>query len=241
MGIPCRNQTPGRLWSMDGQAQFFPVFLKLEGCTCTCLGEGKEIQDRIQRLLECGSTVYHARIVEDGPDVVERLDPDPGPEAAGMEPDFRNLHWVRTMRLVVVEPGYLVAHRHWTGAELLEACNRNNTLLCVLDRPRLSNYISPAVLRRDPFQVAISSSGISPSLSVYMKERIREDLLTEEMARLAYFFKKHRDVVKARIPALEERRKFYVSLLDTDLAGRIALSEEEALSRFKELLDQHLS
>lgn len=225
---------------MEGQPHFFPVFLKLEGTQTACLGEGKEIQDRIARLLECKSTVYHALISEEGPDVVQRFDPGP-PEITGSEPDFRNLHWVREMRMVIVDPSYLVSQKHWTGQDLLTTCNRHNTLLCVLDRPLLSNYISPAVIRRDPFQVAISSSGISPSLSVYMKERIREDLLTEEMARLAYFFKKYRNVVKERIPALEDRRKFYVSLLESDLGSTIALSEATALERFKEMLDAHLS
>ncbi len=171
---------------------------------------------------------------------MERHHPGPSPDATGQDPDFRNLYWIRDMRLVIVEPNYLVNQQHWSGDELLEACNRNNTLLCVLDRKKYCNYISPAVLAKGPFQIAISSSGVSPSLSVYMKERIKEDLLTEEMAQMAYFFKKYRPVVSERIHALEDRRKFYISLLQSDLASYLVESEEKAVERMKTLLEDYI-
>lgn len=227
--------------AVDGQKSYFPVFLDLQNSRVACLGEGPEIENRIQRLLGCGATVFHATLSQDGSTRMERHDPGPPPEASGQNPDFRNLYWIREMRLVVVEPGYLVNQQHWSGDELLESCNRNNTLLCVLDRKKYCNYISPAVLSRPPFQVAITSSGVSPSLSVYMKERIKEDLLTEEMAQLAYFFKKYRPLVSEQIHALVDRRKFYISLLQSDLASHLAESEERGLERMKALLQDYVA
>ncbi len=227
--------------SADGQKSYFPVFLDLAGSRVACLGEGPEIDNRIKRLLGCEATVYHATLSQEGSSRVERLDPGPAPEAAGHDPDFRNLYWIRDMRLVIVEPGYLVNQQHWSGDELLEACNRNNTLLCVLDRKKYCNYISPAVLSKGPFQIAISSSGVSPSLSVYMKERIKEDLLTEEMAQMAYFFKKYRPVVSEKIYALEDRRRFYISILQSDVPSYLSESEDRALERMKALLDEFVA
>lgn len=236
---------PGRfivgMDSKEPEKSYFPVFMDLAGTRTACLGEGHEIENRVQRLLECGATVYHVTLSQEGSTRMQRHDPGPIPEAAYQNPDFRNLHWIRDMRLVIVEPGYLVNQQHWTGDELLEACNKNNTLLCVLDRKKYCNYISPAVLAKGPFQIAISSSGVSPSLSVYMKERIKEDLLTEEMAQLAYFFKKYRPMVSERIPGLQDRRAFYISALQTDLADHLAESEEKAVERFQHLLESYLN
>jgi siroheme synthase-like protein len=52
----------------------------------------------------------------------------------------------------------------------------HHVLLNVLDRPELCDFIAPALVRRGPLQVAVSTSGRSPFMASHLRGRIEADL-----------------------------------------------------------------
>ena len=69
----------------------------------------------------------------------------------------------------------------------------------VVDRPRESNFIMPAIVERDPIVVAISSGGAAPVLARRLREAI-ERLLPSRLGRLACFAESFRSAVAASGP-----------------------------------------
>jgi siroheme synthase-like protein len=82
--------------------------------------------------------------------------------------------------------------------------------------PELCNFILPAVLRRDPIAVAVSTGGASPALA----QRIRDDidgLIGPEHAELAQKLRELRPWARAHLPTYEERRDFFAGLVASEL------------------------
>jgi len=63
-------------------------------------------------------------------------------------------------------------------------CRSRGIWANVVDRPRLCDFIVPAVVRRGPLSIAFSSGGASPFMARRLRRRL-QTLLTPEDARLA--------------------------------------------------------
>ena len=91
------------------------------------------------------------------------------------------------------------------------------SLLCnVADVPELCSFILPAVLRRDPIAVAVSTGGASPALA----QRIRDDIadvVTDEHAALARKLQELRPWVRRNYRTYEDRRQFFADLVASEL------------------------
>jgi precorrin-2 dehydrogenase / sirohydrochlorin ferrochelatase len=91
------------------------------------------------------------------------------------------------------------------------------SLLCnVVDVPELCNFILPAVLRRDPIAVAVSTGGASPALA----QRIRDDIagfVGPEHAELARKLAELRPWAKVHLATYEERKDFFAGLVASEL------------------------
>jgi len=94
---------------------------------------------------------------------------------------------------------------------------QSRSLLCnVVDVPELCSFILPAVLRRDPIAIAVSTGGASPALA----QRIRDDIadvVGPEHAELARKLRELRPWVRKQYPTYEERRRFFADLVASEL------------------------
>ena len=61
------------------------------------------------------------------------------------------------------------------NTEIATECNKRSIWVNVVDNPDLCDFIFPALVRRGPLQIAISSSGIAPVLARIIKQRIDVD------------------------------------------------------------------
>lgn len=79
-------------------------------------------------------------------------------------------------------------------------------LVNVVDRPELCDFTTPSILERDPVIVAIGTSGASAGLAKQLRLRL-EALLPSDLGELAQRLGTMRDAVKARFPAMADRRQ----------------------------------
>jgi uroporphyrin-III C-methyltransferase/precorrin-2 dehydrogenase/sirohydrochlorin ferrochelatase len=120
----------------------------------------------------------------------------------------------------------------------IEAVNRdvhhhakeNNILVNVADCPELCDFILPSILDRSPIVVAVSSGGQSPILARQIRARL-ETLIPPTYGKLAKLVGGYRDAVKAKLPTIDMRRRFWEDVLqgkvsDHVLAGRDELAEQ---------------
>jgi siroheme synthase-like protein len=91
------------------------------------------------------------------------------------------------------------------------------SLLCnVVDDPELCSFILPAVYRRDPIALAVSTGGASPALA----KRLRDELgaqIDERHVELAYRLRELRPWVRTQFSSYGERRDFFDALVAESL------------------------
>ena len=86
-------------------------------------------------------------------------------------------------------------------------------LVNVVDVPPLCNFILPAIVRRGPIAIAISTAGASPALAKRMKSEIG-DLFGEEYATLALMLNEVRGWAKSTLPTYQDRKTFFESIVN---------------------------
>ena len=79
-------------------------------------------------------------------------------------------------------------------------------LVNVVDRPELCDFTTPSLLDRDPVLIAIGTDGTSAGLAKQLRLRL-ETLLPARLGELAEKLLASRDAIKARFPAMAERRR----------------------------------
>jgi siroheme synthase-like protein len=85
----------------------------------------------------------------------------------------------------------------------------------IVDKPELCSFVVPAVLRRGPLTVAISTGGGSPYLARHLKTRIGS-VVGPEYGRLADFLSRLRAGVKRSVPEAKARQRFWREFFEVD-------------------------
>src|SRR5690606_31489466 len=101
----------------------------------------------------------------------------------------------------------------------------------VVDDAERSSFIMPAIVDRDPVTIAISSGGLSPVVARHVKG-IVESLVPFRLGALALLAGRYRARVRAALPDMAARRRFWQSIVtgpaaEHCYAGRDADAEAE--------------
>src|SRR5947209_4855240 len=167
--------------------RYYPVFLDLVDQPCVVLGEGKFATEKAASLREAGANVQ----------VIPSREYRTG-DLAGA-------------RLVVdASEDTEVNRRSWQEAE--EA----GILINVVDRPAQCRFIAPAIVRRDPLLVAISTSGESPYLASALRARI-ERWLGREWGPFTALVGSVRRQLRERSVPIPEQTRAYRRILNSDV------------------------
>jgi uroporphyrin-III C-methyltransferase / precorrin-2 dehydrogenase / sirohydrochlorin ferrochelatase len=102
--------------------------------------------------------------------------------------------------------------------------------VAIVDSPKLSTFITPAIVDRDPITVAIASGGASPVLARRIRARI-EALLPARLGVLARFAESFRASVAAVRPGFAARRRWWEDFFEGPLAARVLAGDEQGARR----------
>jgi uroporphyrin-III C-methyltransferase/precorrin-2 dehydrogenase/sirohydrochlorin ferrochelatase len=167
--------------------RYYPVFLDLGGQACIVLGDGKFAVEKAAALREAGASVT----------VIPAREYRPGALAGA--------------RLVVDASEDADINRlSWEEAEAA------GILINVVDRPEQCRFIAPAIVRRDPLLIAISTSGESPFLASMLRARIERWLGREWGPFVALVGDVRRRLRKQGLPIAAQMR-VYRRLLSADV------------------------
>lgn len=142
----------------------FPAFLKLSGRPCLVVGAGKIGEQKIAGLIDTGA---HVRVIAiDATAIVREW-----ARAGKIELELRSFvpEDLDGIFLVIVATSSRAINEHIYG----QAQERG--ILCnVVDVPELCDFFYPAVVRRGDLQIAISTSGQSPSLAQKLRQQLEK-------------------------------------------------------------------
>lgn len=191
-------------------APLFPLFADLRGRTVLVVGGGGVARRKVTALLDAGALVRVG-----APALV--------PELQALAAEGRILHqpgqfepgWLDMAWLVVAATGSQVVNR-----AVAVAATQRRLLVNVVDDAELSSFHSPAVVERGSLQIAISSGGSAPMLARHLREWL-ETRLDDSWGALADLLALHRQRIRARFPAIAERRRWFARLLQGALPGQL--------------------
>lgn len=209
---------------------YHPVYLDLNGRRILIVGGGAIALEKLESLLPLSG----ARI-----DVVS---PEARKEIRQWHAEGR-LNWIqRDFRVEDVAPYFMVIAAT-DDPELnhlvFKTGNDQNKLSNSVDDPVNCNFIMAALVRQGPMQVAVSSAGASPALAQRVRNRIKSEILGEDLGRLGEFLGDRRPLVKSRLPGYKIRQAFWEGVIDSDVPTLLRdQGEPAAHDRFLAMLDE---
>ena len=174
--------------------RYYMACLDLEGRACLVVGGGRIGVEKAKGLLDSGATVTVV-----APEVERELELLP-------------VRWRRKRyEAADLDGSFLVVAATSDGSlnrrVFLDAEERS--LLCnVVDTPELCSFILPAVYRRDPIALAVSTGGASPALAQWLRDRFAGQIGFEH-EQLAGELRRLRPWVKRNFHTYEERRDYF--------------------------------
>jgi siroheme synthase-like protein len=101
----------------------------------------------------------------------------------------------------------------------------------VADSPDLCDFIVPAIIRREPIVIAISTSGTLPMLARRLREEISRQL-SKDHARYTMKVGRLRKLLMERVGDRKKREKILKKINEVSIAELAAMSMKELRARF---------
>lgn len=171
---------------------YFPMFVSLDGRRVLIAGGGAVALRKIEKL-----TPYGASFCVVAPDVL--------PEIAALE-DVEVVRRAFHPEDIRADWAFVIAATDdaQVNHDIAGLCGARGLPVNVADDPAHCSFLFPALVRRGPFSVGISTGGASPTAAVYFKEQI-EAMTPEHLEDILVWLHAQRAALKARIP--EERAR----------------------------------
>lgn len=206
---------------------YLPLYLNLHNRHCLLIGEGERALPKLDSLAAAGARItlvsptpsprLRQQLQNIGGSLVEK----------DFSPDMLDHCWLAIAASECDETNQRVA----TAAE------ERRIWLNVVDTPALCSAILPAVLDRSPLLVAISSSGASPMLTTWMRQKLEREFPPEWQA-LARQTARLRSRVNQQLPMGSARRQFWLDLFN-DLEPAVMTNWTE--SQWDNWIEQRLT
>ncbi|MDX6506053.1 MAG: precorrin-2 dehydrogenase [Gaiellaceae bacterium] len=180
------------------EPRYYMACLDLRGRDCLVVGGGRVATEKVHGLLDCD-----ARVTVVAPRVDDELKRLPVRVVArAFEPDD-----VAGRFLVIA-----ATSERTVNAAVSAAAHARATPCNVADDPELCSFILPAIVRRDPIVVGVSTGGASPALAQRIRSDIA-DLVGPKHAELARRLAALRPWAKRELPTYEARRDYFEQLV----------------------------
>jgi uroporphyrin-III C-methyltransferase/precorrin-2 dehydrogenase/sirohydrochlorin ferrochelatase len=183
--------------------RYFPLFLDMRDRLVVIVGGGTIAERKLALVAESG-----ARLKVVAPTLTAAL--QVARDEGRLEHVSREFepHDLDGARLVIAA----TADRA-VNAGVAQAAEQRGIIANVVDDLELSTGILPAIIDRSPIVVAVSTGGTAPVLARRIRAQL-ETVVDESLGRFAAFAAAWRGRIRAAIPDLSARRRFYDWLLD---------------------------
>jgi len=197
--------------------RLFPMFLKLEGRRVLVVGAGAIAEPKIADLLDTGARVKV--IAVEGTDSVVRWARRGLIELEEREFVAHDLHGVD---LVIVATSSQVLNK----LVFFEA-QKQKVLCNVMDVVEQCDFFYPAIVKRGDLQIAISTSGQSPSLAQRLRRQLERQFGLTYARWVADLGETRREVLKSRLTA-EQKHELLKSLASREAFEAMVARSENA-------------
>ena len=189
---------------------YLPIFVDLRDRLVVVIGGGIVGERKIEHLLKA-----RARILVVSPELT--------PELAAHRDAGRLDHLPQLFSPEQLDGAQLVVaatDEEAVNEAVSQAARARGIWVNVVDDAKRSVFIFPAIVDRSPLIIAIGTAGSSPTLARRVRTQI-ESLLPERLGELAAYASRWRGPVKAVLPALPERLRFWDHFFNGPVAAQL--------------------
>lgn len=182
----------------EGEHLYYPVTLDVARKKCLVVGGGAVAARKAQALALCG-----AKVVVVAPAIGK------GIEALARAGKVK--HRAKKFSAADVRGAFLAAAAtddRETNRAVFAAARRNGVLVNVVDCPEFCDFHVPAVLRRGPIAIAVSTGGASPYLAAALRDAIGKRI-GPEYGRAAKELGRLRPFVKQAVIGRGQRKRIF--------------------------------
>ena len=202
---------------------YYPICLRVKGRRCLVIGGGRVAERKVRGLLDSGATV-----VVISPHLTDRL--------LVLEREGRILWQPRGYQTDDVAGFFLVmaaTDDPLVQDQVQQDAERHQILLNVADVPEKCNFILPALVKRGPLSVAISTSGKSPALAKRLRRELQR-LVGPDYQLVAEIMGLVRPLVLQRGLSQAANEPIFQGLVDGDILGLVARRDWPELEAYLE-------
>ena len=182
---------------MSADLAFFPIMLRLEGRKCLVVGAGEVAAAKIRGLLHHG-----ARVVVVSPRAVRRVE---------QEAREGTIVWRRRAFSAKDVNGVFLAiaatNSPPVNKAVFRACRKRGVLCNAVDDPEHCDFFYPAVVRRGPLLIAISTNGSSPALAARLRRELEQQFGPEWGVWVRHVGRMRRELLGREMPPEARRRR----------------------------------
>ncbi|MCL6414878.1 siroheme synthase CysG [Aestuariirhabdus sp. Z084] len=205
---------------------FLPLYFDLKDKPCLVVGGGEIATRKATMLLKAG-----ARIHVVAPELSSGIHELAKDSRVTLEQIEYSREALDGMVLVIA-----ATNVYDVNLAVSEDAKAINLPVNVVDNPPLCTFILPAIIDRSPIVIAVSSGGKSPVLARLIRSRL-ESTIPAAYGRLGALVGGFRDAVKERFSSINQRRGFWESVLQGDVAELVfSGKEQQAKQRLEEIL-----
>lgn len=149
--------------------KYYPVFLNLQGRECVVVGGGRVAERKVQGLLRAGALV---KVIS--PQLTKKL--------AKLKEQGQIVCSLREFRSTDLKNAYLAiaaTNDHSINEKIYQQADAQKIPVNVVDDPKHSSFIVPSLVKRGDIILAISTSGKSPALARFLRQKLEKDLGSE--------------------------------------------------------------
>ncbi len=181
---------------------YYPLFADLRGRRCVVIGGGLVAQRKVTTLLN-----YGADLVVISPAATMHI------RTYARQGRLRYLaRRFRPGDLRHAWLAYAATDDMQINGQVFRAAQRMRIFANVVDQTPLCSFIAPAIFRRDPLTIAISTGGASPSLAKRLRHEL-EASIGSDYARMLKLLRSLRGVAKRQLPSYNERKHYFDQLV----------------------------
>ena len=181
----------------------YPIFLELQGRRAVVIGGGNVAVRKAQVLLNAG-----ARLVV----VAERIDAMMTALCAGTSAELIKSRYSKNY-LTGAVLAIAATNNNELNKQIYKDCQELEVLCNVVDVPELCDFYVPAVVRRGPLQIAISTGGNSPAYAGHIRKKL-EQVFTDKHGLFVGELEALRKRVIDEVPDAADRKTVFGELVD---------------------------
>lgn len=182
---------------------YFPLFFKLDSIDTLVIGGGNIALSKVELLLKSRAklTVVAKKIL---PELKKILTENSG---TFFEREYAVSDFESTKFLIVA------TDNNQLNEIIYQQARARNILVNVVDTKEKCDFIFPALVERGDLTVAISTSGVAPTVASWLRSKL-EIYLPNKWANILDLLKKEQATIREKLPDTKMRRRFYRHLID---------------------------